>query len=413
MHVYRAGLPLLGVLSLSAQAAPQSEDLTAERPGIIQMSLKAPELSTKSKRQADIDLTYASNHKYDIEFSLGTPGQKIVGTFDTGSLYIWVREKAEAPVNTNVPGGRSYFDKKSSSTLKRTGKSATYDYGGVANSSYQIDLYRDSLDIKNASFGIINNAPKTLDDFNSIFGFGMPDKPSSEENGQFVPTMTLLSDQGLIGRRLFSLEIGDSGVLLGGVNRKKFWGRLGKQKMTVHPYHGKSYVISFNEVSSTAEDGSKSSLSRSKQGFPALLDTGSALNTFPPSVFQEILKKFPDAKPLENYPLYRVDCSLRDVNASIDLAFSKTTIIMPYSNFILPVNKQGDACILGIRESHVLGQVFMRGAYIVMDQDNSEVYLANAATCGSNPIAVNKDVSAISSLTGQCRPPIVDKNLLP
>ncbi|KAM3464457.1 hypothetical protein NHJ6243_002513 [Beauveria neobassiana] len=85
-----------------------------------------------------------------------------------------------------------------------------------------MDLYRDSLDIKNASFGIIKNAPKTLDDFNSIFGFSMPNKPSSEEKGQFVPTMTLLADQGLIGRRLFSLEIGDSGVLIGGVNRKKF-----------------------------------------------------------------------------------------------------------------------------------------------------------------------------------------------
>ncbi|KGQ04280.1 Pepsin A-3 [Beauveria bassiana D1-5] len=239
MHFYRAGLPLLGVLSLSAQAAPQSEDLTAQRPGIIQMSLKAPELSTKSKRQADIDLTYASNRKYDIEFSLGTPGQKIVGTFDTGSLYIWVREKAEASVNTNVTRGRSYFNKESSSTLKYTGESKTAGYGGVANSSFQMDLYRDSLDIKNANFGIIKNAPKTLDDFNSIFGFGMPDKPSSEEKGQFVPTMTLLADQGLIGRRLFSLEIGDSGVLIGGVNRKKFWGRLGKQKMTVHPYHGK------------------------------------------------------------------------------------------------------------------------------------------------------------------------------
>ncbi|KAM3472908.1 hypothetical protein MY8738_008645 [Beauveria namnaoensis] len=386
------------------------------------MSLKAPELSTKSKRQADIDLTYASsNYKYHIEFSLGTPGQKIVGTFDTGSLYIWVREKAEAPVNTTVPGGRSYFDKNSSSTLKRTGKSATYGYGGVPNSSYQIDLYQDKmslggLNIKNASFSIIKNAPRTLKNFNSIFGFGMPDEPTSKEEGQFVPTITLLANQGLIGRRLFSLEIGDGGVLLRGVNRKKFWGRLGKQKMTVHPYHGKSYVISFNEVSSTAKDGSKSSLSPSKQGIPALIDTGSTTNYFPPSIYQEILKKFPDAKPIENYPLYRVNCSLRDVNASIDLAFGKTTITMPYSNFIHPPYEKGDPCVLGMMESHehtVLGQPFMRSAYIVIDQDNSEVYLANAATCGSNPIAVSKDVSAISSLTGQCRPPIVDKDLLP
>lgn len=67
----------------------------------------------------------------------------------------------------------------------------------------------------------------------------MTDESESEEKEHFVPTMTLLADQGLIDRRVFSLEIGDSGVLVGGVNRKKFWGRLGKQKMTVHPFHGK------------------------------------------------------------------------------------------------------------------------------------------------------------------------------
>ncbi|KID77473.1 secreted aspartic proteinase, partial [Metarhizium brunneum ARSEF 3297] len=317
MYFHRASLPLLGALSLSARAAPQSEDLTAQRPGIIQLSLKAPR--ARDKRQVDIDLTYTSNFKYDVEFSLGTPGQKIVGSFDTGSVYIWVREKAEASVNTAVAGARSYFDKSSSSTL-----------------------------------------------------------------------------------------IGDGGVLLGGVNRKKFWGRLGKQKMTVHPFHGKDYVISFNEVSATAENGSKSSLSRSDEGIPALLDTGTLLNKFPPSVFQSILKRFPGAKPMNKYPLYIVDCSLRDVNASIDLAFGKTTIKMPYSNFILSIEKP--ECVL---VHTVLGQVFMRGAYIVMDQDNSEVYLANAVSCGSEPVAIDKDVSAISSLTGKCQPPVVEQNLLP
>ncbi|KAH0595284.1 hypothetical protein MHUMG1_07034 [Metarhizium humberi] len=418
MHFHRASLPLLGALSLSARAAPQSEDLTAQRPGIIQLSLKPP--SARDGRQADIDLTYASNYKYDIEFSLGTPGQKIVGSFDTGSAHIWVREKAEASVNTSVARARSYFDKNSSSTLVRTGGSATSGYNTAGNSSYQIDLYRDNMslggiDIKNASFGIINNAPRALDNFNSIFGFGMTDESGSKEKEYFVPTMTLLADQGLIDRRVFSLEIGDSGVLVGGVNRKKFWGRLGKQKMTVHPFHGKSYVISFNEVSATAEDGSKYSLSRSDEGIPALLDTGTLLNIFPPSVFQPILKSFPGAKPLNKYSLYIVDCSLRDVNASIDLAFGKTTIKMPYSNFILSIEKP-DECVLGMKESQkhtVLGQVFMRGAYIVMDQDNSEVYLANAVNCGSELVAIDKDISAISSLTGQCRPPVVEQNLLP
>lgn len=105
-----------------------------------------------------------------------------------------------------------------------------------------------------------------------------------------------------------------------------------------------------NEVSATAEDGSKSSLSRSDEGIPALLDTDTLLNIFPPSVFQPILKSFPGDKPLNKYSLYIVDCSLRDVNASIDLAFGKTTIKMPYSNFILSIEKP-DECVLGMKES--------------------------------------------------------------
>lgn len=50
----------------------------------------------------------------------------------------------------------------------------------------------------------------------------------------------------------------------------------------------------------------------------------------------------------------------------------------------------------------VLGDSFLRAAYVVYDQDNGNIHLAQAANCGSNLVAVSSGADAVPSMTGDC-----------
>lgn len=50
----------------------------------------------------------------------------------------------------------------------------------------------------------------------------------------------------------------------------------------------------------------------------------------------------------------------------------------------------------------VLGDSFLRAAYVVYDQDNGNLHLAQAANCGSNLVAISSGSDAVPSITGDC-----------
>lgn len=51
----------------------------------------------------------------------------------------------------------------------------------------------------------------------------------------------------------------------------------------------------------------------------------------------------------------------------------------------------------------VLGDTFLRAAYVVYDWDNRNIHLANSADCGSQLVAIGKGPDAVPILTGGCR----------
>jgi hypothetical protein len=50
----------------------------------------------------------------------------------------------------------------------------------------------------------------------------------------------------------------------------------------------------------------------------------------------------------------------------------------------------------------VLGDSFLRAAYVVYDQDNRNLHLAQAANCGSNLVEIGSGSDAVPSVTGDC-----------
>lgn len=56
-------------------------------------------------------------------------------------------------------------------------------------------------------------------------------------------------------------------------------------------------------------------------------------------------------------------------------------------------------------EEPVLGDSFLRAAYVVYDQDNANLHLAQAEDCGEDIIPIESGSDAVPSSTGQCTGP--------
>lgn len=53
-------------------------------------------------------------------------------------------------------------------------------------------------------------------------------------------------------------------------------------------------------------------------------------------------------------------------------------------------------------DAPVLGDSFLRAAYVVYDQDNRNLHLAQADDCGDSLVAISTGVNAVPSVTGKC-----------
>jgi hypothetical protein len=119
--------------------------------------------------------------------------------------------------------------------------------------------------------------------------------------------------------------------------------------------------------------------------------------TYLPDAIAKAIYKQVDATYVEDQGLAFVPCTDRDSSHSITFTFDDPlSIVVPYSELVLniptsrgrrPVFDNGRAaCLFGIApaesESNVLGDTFMRSAYVVFDLANNEISMAQAAAAG-------------------------------
>jgi len=209
--------------------------------------------------------------------------------------------------------------------------------------------------------------------------------------------------------------------LFGGLDTSKFSGSL----YTLPILHDKGQAPTTLSVSlvklSLDYDGSTQDYTDKSFPYPALLDSGSTSTILPDAIYQEILKTT-KAVLDEGSGAYLVPCSSPDSFFSYQFGDSSGPIIkVPWTNIALPVilkdgttlQKDGkDVCSLDIEgdgdstdptQTPILGDSFLRSAYIVFDLGNLEISIAEANTEGtasSNVVAIpSGGVGAIVSAT--------------
>jgi hypothetical protein len=164
-----------------------------------------------------------------------------------------------------------------------------------------------------------------------------------------------------------------------------------------------SYWITLDGVGVTTTSSATFSLPAG--GLTVFLDSGGTLTRLPTSLFNSIGASYPGAVYDASIGFYRVPCAAP--TGSIDFTFGTNVIHVPFSEF--RIDYDSTSCVLGMLADttdtrYVLGDSFLRAAYVVFDLANNNIWLDEVADCGSNLVAIGSGANSVPIVNG-CKCP--------
>jgi hypothetical protein len=292
-------------------------------------------------------------------------------------------------------------DHTKSSTYKRLladGFGITYVDGSTSEGDYISDDVTLSANntIKGLQMGLSYKSTGGV----GVMGLGYS---TNEAAATLYPNIIdLMVTQGLINRRAYSLYLDTRSsttgtVLFGGLDTAKFIGVL--SILPLQPRRTadiNSFTITMSSLSAGTVD-SLASLTSSFFTLPILLDSGTTLTYLPDALVSAIvnlLGAYDDS--LQSGNIW-VDCALIDDHPDFVFSYqfggsSGPRIQVPLRDVIYAIPQRYQqyfnfpwqtTCYLGIlgagtTDYYILGQSFLRSAYVVYDIDNNEVAIAQA-----------------------------------
>lgn len=170
-------------------------------------------------------------------------------------------------------------------------------------------------------------------------------------------------------------------ILFGGVNKANYVGNL--QTLPVVPVYNQYYSLAIALTEVIVQTGGKSTTTKTSLPVAVSLDTGSTLCSLPQDLLNDIIKPLNGTLDEKNRAVY-VDCGLMKSNNNVTFSFSGAQVAVGLSQLILESaypSWPSNSCMFGITPSYpginILGDTFLRSAYVVYDLDNNEISLAN------------------------------------
>jgi len=327
---------------------------------------------------------------YFANASLGTPPQNFRFHIDTGSSDLWANAANSRLCRTggNRCGISGTYSSNDSSTYQYVNSvfNISYADGSGASGDYATDTFRfGSQTVQNLQFGIgyVSQSPE------GILGIGYAINEVQVGLAGLDPYPNLpqkLVNDGTIKSNAYSLWLNDldastGSILFGGVDTEKYHGEL--QTLPILPEQGSIYaefVIEMTGMALISPGGRNQSLF-SNQNVPVLLDSGTSLTYLPNTVANAIFQEF-NTQYESSLGAAQVDCNAANQQGSLDFNFSGVHISVPYNELVITsqIIRGRALCILGIAPLlngvAILGDTFLRSAYVVYDLDNNEISLA-------------------------------------
>jgi hypothetical protein len=376
-------------------------------------------LKPLTKRDQDVPLYNVTSISYLVELSIGTPGQSVKVAIDTGSDELWVNPDCADENLTSTQKQECKQDgtyKPTSSTSAKRVKDAQGQYSassiqygkGAVLMNYYTDnvaLPESSLNVTALQFGVAN---QTEDLNEGILGLGW----GYGKNLAYNNLIDQLAAQGAISTKAISIGLGDvdeknAGTLLfGAVDTKKFSGDLISNSI-LGPQDGETLNRYWVQMTSVALNQNNKSTTYDGGNTPVVLDSGSSLSYLPDTIVSGMADDL-DATYDRQSELYIVDCSVRNQEGTFDFTFGQAIIRVPFQEFIWAYDDT--TCILGAVGTDdssgitaLLGDTFMRSAFVVFDQSNEQISLAQYVDCGENEQVI--PASGVANFTGECDAP--------
>ncbi|GJN71746.1 hypothetical protein PLICBS_005814 [Purpureocillium lilacinum] len=405
------------------------------QPGTLTLPVIHAEPPRIGKRALEVQLENRSDVAYYAQLSIGTPPQKVFAQLDTGSFELWVNPNCSGlPVtDRRFCQAIGRYDPSNSSTAVVSELGTSLRYGiGSANITYVLDdisLGGDSdsgassaATMKRVQFGV---ATTSEDQFSGILGLGY----GRGLNIGYDNFVDQLARQNVTRTKAFSVALGSKDerqgvVVFGGVDTSKFAGRLAQLPIIPKgesPDGVARYWVRMKGMRHVAANGTATDLLAASntegerqgkaEGMPVFLDTGATLTLLPPEVAGGIASAM-GSTTMDLNGFHIVDCALTGRNGSVDFAFEGVTVRVPYRELIREVRMEPPMCYLGVMPSDMfalLGDTFLRSAYVVFDLDANMTYMAQYTNCGST-IRTIAPSSDLKSLVGECNRGPTDVN---
>lgn len=386
-------------LVLAATSLIGAEAITLEKrsdrtPRVVEQEIQRRNVSNIIKRDQDrlrkrqntVSETLDNEETlYFANVTIGTPAQSVRLHIDTGSSDLWVNTATSAYcegrgspcaiAGTYAPNSSSTYEYVNSLF------NITYVDGSGSVGDYATDTLRFGGEtITGQEFGI----GYTSSSAEGIMGIGYAANEAIVEyqTQTYANVPQKMVQQGLINSNAYSLWLNDldastGSILFGGVNTDKYTGSL--QTLPIIKEQG-IYAEFLIAMTAVGINGDATSIA-SGLSTAALLDSGTSLMYLPDDIATKIFSET-GAVYNENEGAAIVNCDMANNSTTIDFTFSSPTIIVAMSELVIVADYQGNKpiCILGIAKAGdstvVLGDTFLRSAYVVYDLYNNEISLA-------------------------------------
>ncbi|KAK3357671.1 aspartic peptidase domain-containing protein [Lasiosphaeria hispida] len=383
-----------------------------------------PLLSDRIRRRGSITATLDNEETlYFINVTVGTPPSTMRLHIDTGSSDLWV----------NTPGSQLCEQRSLPCQFGGTyaaNRSSTYEYvssvfnisyvdGSGASGDYVSDTVTvggQKLDRLQFGIGYSSTNPQ------GILGIGYTINEVQVNRAGRAPYNNMPAQMvanGLIQSNAYSLWLNDldantGSILFGGIDEDRFTGPL--QTLPIQSEQGAfaEFLITLTGVSV----GGTTVADRSNTALAVLLDSGSSLTYLPDTMVQSIYNELGVQYDADNGVGY-VPCSLAQNTTTFRFTFSEPAIEIDMNEMVLDlITSSGrratfqngvTACMFGIapvgQGTSVLGDTFLRSAYVVYDLANNEISLAqtrfNATTSNVKEISTGANsVPGATRVTG-------------
>jgi hypothetical protein len=330
---------------------------------------------------------------YFCNVTLGTPAQNVRLSLDTGSSDLWCNTASSTLCSgkgDNCATSGTY-DANSSSTYEYISSDFNISYadGSGAAGDYVTDTISiGGATLKSFQFGIGYSSDST----EGVLGLGYPINEAEVGRARTSPYANLpkaMVDDKLINSNAYSLWLNDldantGSILFGGVDSDKYIGDL--ETLPILRVDGE-YAEFLITLTGVAFDNGSTDKKYNSSDLPAavLLDSGSSLTYLPDSIVEDIYDDVGVTYDTASGAGY-VPCSYMNDDKNFTFTFSSPSISVSMSEMVLEAgtgstyNDGTSACVFGIAPAGtstvVLGDTFLRSAYVVYDIANNEISLA-------------------------------------